>query len=225
MVDKFIKSIGNTPRAPRTILGKISKCSAMMPSTFYASAVSNSTHLASASCSYTAQWRERSSEGQPAPRGDPMIGRAYAISHRGLVFGIEVRGKALGPHGVRQVSETLKKDVPLSDYIPLLRDANAGGVRSPMLRAKRAQGALDASNVAVLVHVFPSSRLRRLSHSKLFFVMLKKRIWFVMEFPVGSLPVAFVNISPSCHTPCHSALTAGCKAARPTISQRWLAGE
>ena len=61
-------------------------------------------------------------------QADQLLALEQLRQGHGVVFGIEVRGNALGPHGIRQVSETLKKEVSVSDWIPLLRDANAGDV-------------------------------------------------------------------------------------------------
>ena len=61
-------------------------------------------------------------------QSDQLLALEHLRQGHGLVFGIEVRGNALGPYGVRQVSETLKKEVSVGDWIPLLREANAGDI-------------------------------------------------------------------------------------------------
>src|SRR5271168_5512004 len=73
-------------------------------------------------------------------------------------------------------------------------------------------GALDASKLAVLLQLLPSSRLTLLSHSKLSFAIWKKRILVLTTLPAGSLPIALISISPSFQWPNHSAFTAGCSA-------------
>lgn len=82
-------------------------------------------------------WCDESREGTPIERtlmyhltlqADQLLALEHLRQGQGLVFGIEVRGNALGPYGVRPVSETLRKEVSVSDWIPVLRDANGGDI-------------------------------------------------------------------------------------------------
>jgi hypothetical protein len=61
-------------------------------------------------------------------QSDQFLALEQLRQGHGLLFGIEVRGNALGSYGVRQVNETLQHEVSVSDWIPLLRDANAGDI-------------------------------------------------------------------------------------------------
>jgi hypothetical protein len=82
-------------------------------------------------------WCDESREGTPIERplmyhltlhSDQMLSLEHLRQGHGLAFGIEVCGNAHGPYGIRQIQETLKKSVPVSDWINVLRDLNGDDI-------------------------------------------------------------------------------------------------
>src|SRR6267154_663482 len=79
-------------------------------------------------------WTEETRSGFPVEHplmyhltlhADQLLALEQIRQGRGLNFKIELRGNAYGPFGIRQVDTSLSISVPLSDWVRVLRDANA----------------------------------------------------------------------------------------------------
>lgn len=92
-------------------------------------------------------WCDESRDGMPVERqltydlllqGDQLLELEHLRGDTGgLIFKLNMRGNAHGPYGIRQIFESLELRVSVTDWIRLLRDANAGdillvGVRIPL---------------------------------------------------------------------------------------------
>lgn len=81
-----------------------------------------------------AAWCEESREGIPVDRplmyrlplqADQMLALEHLRQGHGLLFTLDIRGNALGPHGIRQTYESAQLRVPVSDWVKLLRDSSS----------------------------------------------------------------------------------------------------